>query len=217
MRVALIGATGFVGTAMLKEALTRNELAITAIVRNVASLPTHPRLEAESCDISDTDALEHVLSDHDAVIHAYQPQRDSSDVFERAVAGHRSIISAVKRAGVARLLAVGGAASLKTPQGIEYIESPLWDKAFDLYKPAILATRALYYMLRDEQQLDWVVVAPSVMLRPGARTGKFRYGKNDVLFDEAGNSRISLEDYAMAMVEELLQPRHHRERFTVGY
>jgi putative NADH-flavin reductase len=217
MKVAIIGATGFVGTAILAEALTRAPLAITAIVRNIQALPAHQRLTATACDVHDSDALATVLRGHDAVIHAFQPARDSADVYERGVAGHRAIIAAVKQAGVLRLLAVGGAASLKTPAGVEYIDSPLWDHAFDPYKPAILGTRALYYLLREEQQLDWVVVAPSIMLRPGERTGKYRTGKDQLLFDAKGDSRISHEDYSLAMIEELLHPQHHRERFTVGY
>ena len=217
MRIAIIGASGFVGSFILAEALTREVLKVTAIVRNVGVLPKHSRLTAVSCDVQDVDALSVALRGHAAVIHAYQPPRDSNDVHERAVGGHRAIIAAVKAAGVPRLLAVGGAASLKTPQGVEYVESPQWDKSFDPYKPAILATRALYYLLKDETDLDWVFLSPSVMLRPGERTGKFRFGTDQVLFDADGNSRISLEDYALAMVDEVVRPRHHRERFTVGY
>ena len=217
MRVAIIGASGFVGTSLLSEALTHDDLQITAIVRNVAALPKHARLTANSCDVHDSDALANALRGHDAVVHAYQPNRESSDIYERGVAGHRSIIDAAKKVGLPRLLAVGGAASLKTPEGVEYIESPSWDKAFDPYKKGILCTRALYYILKEENQLDWVVIAPSVMLRPGELTRQFRYGHDHMLFDAAGNSRISLEDYAFAMVDELRNPHHHRERFTVGY
>src|SRR5208283_447603 len=217
MRMAVICASGFVGSYILAEALTRKDLDVTAIVRNVGALPQHARLAAISCDVHDVDALRTALRGHAAVIHAYQPPRDSADVYERAVAGHRAIIAGVNLAGIPRLLAVGGAASLKTPQGVEYVDSPLWDKSFDPYKPAILATRALYYLLKAQTELDWVFLSPSVMLRPGARTGKFRFGTDEVLFDADGNSRISLEDYALAMVDEALHPRHHRERFTVGY
>jgi putative NADH-flavin reductase len=104
-----------------------------------------------------------------------------------------------------------------SPEGVEYLDSSLWNPEFDPYRDAIRGTRALLYLLREEEALDWVFVAPSAMLRPGERTGVFRYGKDDMLFEDDGNSRISLEDYAMAFVEELLHPRHHRERFTVGY
>jgi putative NADH-flavin reductase len=217
MKVAIIGATGFVGSHILTEALARPEIAVTAVVRNVQALPHHERLTATSCDIHDAAALAATLRGHDALIHAFHPNREAPDVYDQSVAGHRAIIAAAKSAGVARFLAVGGAGSLKTPEGVEYIESSHWDKAFDPYKAAILGTRALYYLLKEQTELDWVFLAPSVMLRPGARTGKFRYGKDDVLFDADGSSRISLEDYALAMIEELLHPSRHRERFTVGY
>ncbi len=220
MKVAIIGATGFVGAPILAEALTRPGLEITAIVRDVAKLPEHPQLIGRSCDVRDKDALAAAIAGHDAVIHAFHPGRDSagsSDVYEQSVAGHEAIIAAVRASGVPRLLCVGGAASLKTPEGKEYIDSTHWDPAFDPYKPAILGTRALYYLIRDETAIDWVFVAPSAWLRPGERTGNFRYGHNDMLFDADGISAISLEDYAVAMIDELVTPRHHRERFTVGY
>jgi putative NADH-flavin reductase len=217
MKLAFIGATGFVGSAVLAEALMHPQLTVTGIVRNTQALPRHERLTPRACSVYDADLLTETLRGHDVLIHAFQPQRDSADVHAQVVAGHKAIIAAVKSAGIGRLVAVGGAASLKTPDGVEYLQSSLWDQAFDLYKPAILGTRALYYLLKDEKELDWVFISPSALLRPGERTMKFRYGKDDMLFDEHGHSRISLEDYAAAMVEEVLRPRHHRQRFTVGY
>ena len=220
MKVALIGATGFVGGPVLDEALRYDDLTVTAIARTPGKLTAHARLTEVAGDINDTAALAAALAGHDAVIHAFHPGRDfvaDPAVYEMSVAGHAAVIRAVKQSGVVRLLCVGGAASLKTPEGKEYIDSSHWDPAFDPYKPAILGTRALYYQLQQEPELDWVFVAPSAWLRPGERTTKFRYGKDDMLFQPNGDSRISLEDYAVAMIEELRHPRHHRERFTVGY
>jgi putative NADH-flavin reductase len=219
MKLAIIGATGFVGAPILAEALGRGKHDITAIVRHPDKLPAAPRLTAMACDVYDTAALTSLLRGHDAVIHAYHPGRTvgADVIFDMCMKGHRSIIQAAKDAGLTRLLGVGGAASLKTAAGVEYIDSPLWNKDFDANRNAILGTRALYYLLKDEPTLDWVFLSPSVMLRPGKRTGVFREGKDHVLFDTEGNSSISLEDYAVAMINELEQPRHHRERFTVGY
>lgn len=218
MKAAIIGATGFVGGQILAEALMRPQLEITAIVRNIGGLAPHERLTAARCDILDTNALTAALRGHDAVIHAFHPGRDlKPEEHEQNLAGHKSIIAAAKAAAIPRLLAVGGAASLKTSDGLEYIDSPFWDSGFDPYKPAILNTRALYYLLKEERDLDWVCIAPSSMLRPGERTTRFRYGKDDLLYDKSGESRISIEDYAYAMIEELVEPQHHRERFTVGY
>ena len=219
MKVAIIGASGFVGAPILAEALSRNKHDITAIVRHPDRLPRHARLTAASCDVTDTPALTAALRGQHAVIHAYHGGRGiiSDAIYDQTVAGHRAIINAVKGAGIGRLLCVGGAASLKTAEGVEYINSPLWPREFDPYKPAVLATRALYYLLREEPTLDWVFLAPSVMLRPGARTGIFRKGRDHVLFDRAGMSHISLQDYAVAMNDELDTPTHHCQRFTVGY
>jgi uncharacterized protein len=112
---------------------------------------------------------------------------------------------------------VGGAASLKTASGQEYLDSSEFPADFAPFKPGIRGTRELYYLLQKEPHLDWVFLAPSVRLLPGTRTGKYRVGTDHVLYDTSGNSTISLEDYAVAMVDELEQPQHHRERFTVGY
>jgi len=219
MRVLLIGATGFVGTQILAEALSRPELEITALLRDPGKVAAHPQLTTVAGSVDDAEALAAACAGMDAVIHAFHPGRSSSqdEVYDRSVAGHRAIIAAVKAAGVARLVCVGGAASLKTPEGKEYIESSPWDPAFDTYKNAILGTRALYYLLQPETGIDWVFVAPSAWLRPGERTGVFRTGKNDMLFDADGTSAISLEDYALALVDEVVTPQHHRQRFTVGY
>src|SRR4029077_5227108 len=116
--------------------------------------------------------------------------------------------------GVTRFLAVGGAASLRTKDGIEFLDSPDFPKEYEAFRGGIRGTRAQYYMRKEEPELDWVFLAPSVFLLPGERTGKFRIGKDHVLYDAEGQSRISLEDYAMAMVDELERPEHHRERFT---
>jgi len=220
MKVAILGATGFVGAPILAEASRYPDLAVTAIARDISKLPQDAGIEAVSCDIYDGDALARVLQRHDVVIHAYHPGRavaTSDDVYEQSVAGHKVIIAAVRQAGLPRLLCVGGAASLKAAEGKEFIDSSRWNPEFDPYKPAILGTRALYYLLKDEKDFDWVFLAPSEWLRPGERTGVFRYGKDELLIDAEGKSSISLEDYALAMIEELRHPRHHRERFTVGY
>jgi uncharacterized protein len=219
MKVALIGATGFVGGKILEEALSRG-CQVTAIVRNAEALPIRPGLTSRSLDVADTAALAEALSGHDAVISSFGTGRNSPpgpEVFERFVAAHRSIIDAVKRASVSRYLAVGGAASLKTRDGVEYLRSPEWPEHFKPFEDGIRGTREQYYMLKEEPELDWVFLAPSVMLQPGERTGKYRTGGDHILYGEDGESRISVEDYAVAMIDELERPAHHRERFTVGY
>jgi len=219
MRIALIGATGFVGARILQEALGRGH-EVTAVVRNTGALPDQPDLAKVAVDVHDVPALAQALEDHDAVISAFNPGRQTpggEEVTALHVAGHRSILSAVKLAGVDRFLAVGGAASLRTPAGIEFLDSPEFPAEYDAFKGGIRGTRALYYLLKEEPGLDWVFLAPSVFLLPGERTGRYRTGQDHVLYDESGRSHISLEDYAVAMIDELERPAHHRERFTVGY
>ncbi len=219
MKVALIGASGFVGARILEEALSRGHL-VTAIVRKPEALPSHPNLTAKAVDVHDVASLATALAGHDAVISAFNPGRGTAggdDIYDQHVAGHRAIIDAVKHSGVTRYLAVGGAASLKTADDVEFLDSPAFPKEYEPFKGGIRGTRAQYYMLKDEPGLDWVFLAPSAFLTPGERTGKFRVGKDHILYDAEGQSRISLEDYAIAMVDELETPAHHHERFTVGY
>jgi uncharacterized protein len=219
MKIAMLGATGFAGGSILAEALTRLELEVTAIVRNPEAVAAHARLSVVKGDVFDTAGLTETLRGHDAVIHAFHPGRgvDMADIYDQSVAGHEAIIAATRAAGVPRLVCVGGAASLMTPEGKEYLDSTHWDKEFDPYRNAILGTRALYYLLKPVTDLDWVFLAPSAWLRPGERTGVFRTGKDDMLFAPDGTSKISNEDYALALIDEVITPQHHRERFTVGY
>jgi uncharacterized protein len=219
MKIAILGATGFAGGFVLTEALTRPELDVTAIVRTPDAVTPHERLKIVKGDVFDSAALTEALRGHDVVVHAFHPGRaaDMADVYAQSVAGHEAIIAATRAAGVPRLVCVGGAASLMTPEGKEYLDSSHWDKEFDPYRNAILGTRALYYLLKPVTDLDWVFIAPSAWLRPGERTGVFRTGKDDMLFAPDGTSTISNEDYALALIDEVITPQHHRTRFTVGY
>jgi putative NADH-flavin reductase len=218
MKLALIGATGFVGAKVLAEALERGH-RVTAIGRKLEGLPAHPNLTAVTLDVADSAALGRALAEHDVVISAFNPGRQTAgaEVYDLHVQGHRAIIDAVKASGVERFVAVGGAASLKTRNGQEFLDSPEFPAEYEPFKGGIRGTRALYYLLKEEPGVDWVFVAPSVFLLPGERTGQYRLGGDEVLYGPDGQSRISLEDYAMALVDEVERPAHHRERFTVGY
>jgi putative NADH-flavin reductase len=219
VKIAILGATGFAGGPILTEALTRPDLLVTIVVRNPEMVTPHERLTVLQGDVFDASGLTQALRGHDVVIHAFHPGRaaDMTDVYDQSIAGHEAIIAATRGADVSRLVCVGGAASLMTPEGKEYLDSSHWDKEFDPYRNAILGTRALYYLLKPVTDLDWVFIAPSAWLRPGERTGIFRTGKDDMLFAADGTSSISNEDYALALINEVVTPQHHRERFTVGY
>ncbi len=218
MKVALIGATGFVGAKILEEALSRGH-QVTAIVRKPETLQGQAGVTARKVDVLDVEALANALRGHHVVISAFNPGRGTpgDGIYDEFVAGHRAIIDAVKRSGVERYLAVGGAGSLKTAEGVEMIDSPSFPEEYRPYLGGIRGTREQYYMLKAEPDLDWVFLAPAAFLQPGERTGKYRIGKDHLLVNDQGESRISLEDYAVAMVDELERPAHHRERFTVGY
>jgi putative NADH-flavin reductase len=214
MKIALIGATGYVGSQLLNEALDRQH-EVTAIVRRTERLPVRPGLTARQGDIMDTDTLAGLLAGHDAVIAAYNPDRTMpGDVYERMVAGARSIIAATKTSGVKRLLVVGGAGSLEVAPGQQVIDQPGFPEE---WKPGAGGTRQFLYLLKEEPDLDWTFLSPAAVLEPGERTGAFRLGADQMLVDAQGQCRISTQDYAVAMIDELEDPKHTRKRFCVAY
>ena len=203
MKVALIGASGNVGSRILNELLNRGH-EVTGIVRHTEKLPRNDRLTAKRGDINDEDGLAQLLDGHDAVISAVRFQSTNA----------QSLIEAVKSAGVKRLLVVGGAGSLEVTPGVQLVDTPNFPEA---YKPEALAGRDFLDTLRGERKLDWTFLSPSALFMPGERTGTFRIGTDRLLVGANGESMISFEDYAIALVNELETPRHSRQRFTVGY
>jgi len=212
MKVAIIGATGFVGSALLKEAVTRGH-EVTALVSDPSKVPASDKVVAVQADVLAQDSLADRLKGHDAIISAFSGHAQA-DVLGYYVKGIQSIISAAKAAGVSRLLVVGGAGGLEVAPSVQLIDTPQFPAQ---WKATAEGARQALNLLRNEQELDWTVLAPSAHLEPGERTGKFRIGKDQLLADTAGESHISLEDYAAAMIDELEQPAHSRSRFTVGY
>ena len=213
MNIALIGATGFVGSAILQEALQRGH-EVTAIVRNPEKVTPHPKLRPNKADVQKEDEVTRSVAGHDAVISAFNPGWSNPDIYNQQVKGTRAIIDGVKKAGIKRLLFVGGAGSLEVKPGVQSVDLPEFPAE---YKQGALATREALNLLRKEPSLDWSFLSPSADLFPGQRTGKFRLGTDQLLADAQGKSRISVEDYAMAMIDEVEKPKHIRRRFTVGY
>jgi uncharacterized protein len=203
MNVALIGPTGTVGSRLLAELLRRGH-DVTGIARDPEGLPAQPRLTVKRGDANDEDGLAALLRGHDAVISA-----------GRFVSVNpRALVAAVRKAGVPRLLVVGGAGSLEVAPGVPLMDTPDFPAA---YKPEALAGREFLHVLRGERELQWTFLSPSAIFEPGERTGTFRLGTDQLLIGADGESRISLEDFAIAMVDELERPRHPQQRFTVGY
>ncbi len=213
MKIALIGATGFVGSAILKEALDRGH-EVTAIVRHTEKLQPHPKLHPQKGDVYNADEVVRLVAGHDAVISAFSPSKTDPDIRPKHVQGIKITIAAMKRAGVKRLLVVGGAGSLDVKPGLRVMDTPDFPEA---WKGTALATADVLQFLRREQEIEWTCLSPAAMLQPGARTGKFRLGTDQLLVDVNGQSHISTQDYAVAMIDEVEKPTHVRQRITVGY
>lgn len=212
MNIALIGASGFIGSALLAEALSRGH-QVSALVGRPQRLAAQAHLSAVKSDVLDTAALTRQLQGHDAVLSAFSGHAQA-DVLGYYLKGFRSIVQATREAGVKRLLVVGGAGSLEVAPGVQLIDTPEFPAA---YKATAEGARQALQLLRDEQELEWTMLSPSMVIAPGERSGQFRLGGDQVLFSAGGDSRISVQDYAVAMIDELEGPAHPRQRFTVGY
>lgn len=203
MKIAVIGVTGRMGTRIAAELVSRGH-AVTGISRDKAKPAAVDGITQAFADATNPDALAQALAGQDAVISASRFQ--SSDP--------KALIAAVRQAGVKRLLVVGGASSLEVAPGQVLFDTPDFPPA---YRPEASAGRAFFATLKQEKVLDWTFLSPSAECNPGVRTGKFRLGTDQLLVDTNGESWISMEDYAIAMADELETPRHGGQRFTVGY
>jgi putative NADH-flavin reductase len=213
MKIAITGATGFVGSNILKEALDRGH-EVTAIARHLDKLPKHSRLSPIDADVFDEAALAAAFRGNVAVISAFSPDKTDPDIRTKHVQGIRTTIAAMKQNGIKWLLVVGGAGSLEVKPGIRVIDTPDFPEQ---WKGTARATVDVLQLLRKEQELEWTFLSPAAMLQAGTRTGKFRLGTDQLLVDANGQSSISTQDYAVAMIDELERPAHVRQRFTVGY
>ena len=214
--VVLIGATGFVGSAVLNELLSRGH-KVTAVVRDSTKLPQSDNLTAVEEDVANVDAIANIAKGKDAVISAYNPGWSNPDIKRLIEVNYPKIVEAVKKSGVGRLLIVGGAGTLFVKPGLRVVDSgAIPAEIMDGVRP--LGTCDLHYLIQ-EHDLDWVFFSPAGAFdEKGSRTGKFRLGKDDLVIDPKTNSsHISVQDYAVAMVDELEKPAHHKERFTIGY
>ena len=214
--VVLIGATGFVGSAILNELLSRGH-KVTAVVRNTGKLPKNDNLTAVEEDVANVDVIANIAKGKDAVISAYNPGWTNPDIKHLIEENYPKIVEAVKKSGVERLLIVGGAGTLFVKLGLRVVDSgAIPAEIMDGVRPL-----GNFYLndLMKEHDLDWVFFSPAGAFdEKGARTGKFRLGKDDLIVDPKTNSsHISVQDYAVAMVDELEKPAHHKERFTIGY
>jgi putative NADH-flavin reductase len=213
--VVLIGASGFVGTALLNELLNRGH-KVTAIVRNPEKITVKSDLlSVAKADVSTAETVTQLCPGVDEVISAYNPGWTNPKIYEDTLKGYSAILEGVKKAGVKRLLCVGGAGTLFCAPNLRVMDSGVIP---DSFMPGVKGLAEFYLtILMNEKIIDWIFFSPAGTITPGQRTGKFRLGKDDLIVDKNGNSNISVEDYAMAMIDELENPKHHQERFTIGY
>lgn len=213
--VLLIGATGFVGSAVLNELLERGH-KVTAVVRNTAKLPQNELLTAVEQDVSDVEAIVKLAEGKDAVISAYNPGWMNPEIEKLITENYPKILEAAKKSGVERLIIVGGAGTLFCAPGLRVVDSGVIPaEIMDGVRPL-----GNFYLniLTNENDIDWVFFSPAGVLdEEGKKTGIYRLGKDDLIVDAEGNSHISVQDYADALVNELEKPVHHKERFTIGY
>ena len=216
MKIALIGATGFVGTALVAELLQRGH-QVTALVRNPAKLGAQPGLAAQALDAHDPDAVAAAVKGHDAVISAFNPGWDDPALYDRFMSGSRAIAAGVEQSGVKRLLVVGGAGSLFVAPGVQLVDTPEFASHVPPnVVPGAKAARDALAAMRGNTALDWTFVSPPALLAPGERSGQYRLGGEDLLMAGAAPAGISVADLAVAIVDEVETPRHVRARFTVA-
>lgn len=204
MHVAVLGASGKGGSEVVKELVARGH-TVLGIARKPEAIPALDGVEAEAGDVHDTDAIAGLIKGVDAVISAVHFDLTCDE-----------LLGTVKQAGVARLLVMGGAASLKNADGVKLYDSPGFPEEI---KPFVKPAITFLEELRSEQEIDWTFFSPAMVIFEGERLGpgSFRLGGDELVVDAEGNSKISYADYAIAMVDELEQHQHSRQRFTAAY
>lgn len=202
MHVAVLGAGGKAGKELVKELLSRGH-SVVAIGRTAAKLPAGDGVTTREVDVSDQSALAGAVAGVDAVI--------SAMTFEVPAA---TVIGGVKQAGVDRLIVTGGAASLDNGKGVRVFDTPEFP---EFLKPLVIGGIHFLDALREEKALVWSFFSPAMLFIEGPRLGTFRLGKDVMVFDEAGESKLSYADGAIAMVDELEQGNNLRARWTAAY
>lgn len=215
MKIALVGATGFVGKAILNELLTRGNEVI-AIARNVEKIEDHEKLIKKAINVFETEKLTEALKGADAVISAYNGGWTNPNIYDDIINGSTSIQEAVKASGVKRYIYIGGAGTLQI-EGNQLVDGPEFPKE---YYPGASAVRNYFNTLKQETEFDWVFFSPAIEMHQGittGRTGKYRLGKTSPVFNQEGRSILSVEDLAIVIADELENNAHHQEQFTAAY
>lgn len=220
MKVALIGATGFVGAAVLQELVQRGH-EVVALVRDPAKLPAQAGVQVVQADVMNASAVQQAVRGTQAVLSAYNAGWANPNIYDDFLRGSAAIVQGVKAAGVARYLVVGGAGSLYVAPGVQLVDTPQFPAA--IY-PGASAARDMLTQLQEEEALDWTLLSPAVGFHAGSaaqargRTGQYRTGSDAPLMQDDGQvGDISAQDLAVALVDALERQLHARQRFTVAY
>jgi putative NADH-flavin reductase len=215
-KIAIIGAAGAVGAHVVTEALNRGH-EVTAVVRQTSQISfSHPRLSVAQADVQHENEVAEKVAGHDIVISTFNAGWNNPHLYEDFISGSKAIEKGTEKAGVKRLLVVGGAGSLYI-NGHQLVDSPDFPAA---YKTGASAARDYLNMLKENKILDWTFLSPAIEMNahvPGERTGKYRTGNDEPVFDAGGRSHISVQDLAVALLDEAEHPQFIRRRFTVGY
>ncbi len=232
MKIALIGASGFVGKALTRELLDRHH-EVTAIVRHPEALEAEVAgaksgggagassgeglLHVVKGDVFQPDQIAALVKGHDVVISAYNPGWTNPAIYQEFISGSEAIQAAVKKAGVKRFIVIGGGGSLYIAPDMQLVDSPQFPAE---YKAGAQGARDYLNILKKEQDLDWTFFSPAILMNhdtSGVRKGHYRTGLENPVFDEKGQSILSVEDLAMAIVDEVEKPKFIKKRFTAAY
>lgn len=216
MKIALIGATGFVGSAILKELADRNH-SIKAFSRNVSTDLGYKNVVGVPLDVNEVDALAADLKGADVVVSAFNSGWTNPTIYEDYLSGSKNIFEAVRKSGVKRLIVIGGAGSLFLDESMRVIDSPSFPEEI---KPGAQAALEFLEFLETEKDIDWEFFSPAIEMHQGTsgvRTGKYRLGLDNPVVNSEGRSILSVEDVAVVIADEVAKQNFTRRRFTAGY
>lgn len=215
MKIAVVGATGFVGSNIVKELVLRGHDVLG--VSRKTGLTEQENLHYTSVDIFNKEALAETLKGYDVVVNAFFSGFDVPEVYNTFLSGLVSIQEAVKLAKVGRLIVIGEASSLYVSEGVQLFDTPEFPQEYAL---GSAAAKDYLEMIKDEKELDWAYFSPAPEMHSEittGRTGQYRLGLENPVLNEQGRSIISVEDVAVVIVDEIEQSKHSNVRFTAAY